>query len=46
MLGIEPSTIHRAIRLGTLRLERRRGRLVIPVSLLVRLLGDPSGEMP
>lgn len=32
ILGVAPSTLHRAIRLGTLRSERRNGRGVIPAS--------------
>ncbi|GAA0259093.1 hypothetical protein GCM10010492_70100 [Saccharothrix mutabilis subsp. mutabilis] len=41
VLGVAPSTVSRAIRLGTLRTVRRGGRLVIPASALVRLLGEP-----
>ncbi|MGM1061378.1 helix-turn-helix domain-containing protein [Saccharothrix sp. Mg75] len=46
-LGVEPATIHRAVRLGRLPLVRRHGRFVIPVVALVRLLGKPrSGGTP
>ncbi|WP_033442277.1 hypothetical protein [Saccharothrix sp. NRRL B-16314] len=41
VLGVEASTVHRAIRLGRLPLVRRRGRLVIPANVLVRLLDEP-----
>jgi excisionase family DNA binding protein len=41
ILGVDPSTIFRAIRVGTLRSVRRRGRRVIPASALTRLLGAP-----
>ncbi|MEU7525143.1 helix-turn-helix domain-containing protein [Saccharothrix sp. NPDC042600] len=41
VLGVESSTVSRAIRLGTLRTVRRGGRLVIPASALVRLLAEP-----
>lgn len=44
ILGVEPSTISRAIRVGTLRSARRRGRRVIPASALARLLGAPIVE--
>ncbi|WP_433869269.1 helix-turn-helix domain-containing protein [Saccharopolyspora sp. CA-218241] len=41
ILGLAPSTLHRAIRLGTIRAERQKGRLVIPTAELKRLLGSP-----
>ncbi|QQQ80146.1 helix-turn-helix domain-containing protein [Saccharothrix sp. 6-C] len=41
VLGVEADTVHRAVRLGRLPVVRRRGRLVIPVNVLVRLLGSP-----
>lgn len=41
ILGVEPSTVARAIRVGTLRAVWRRGRLVLPASELARLLSDP-----
>jgi excisionase family DNA binding protein len=43
ILGVEPSTISRAIRLGRLRTIRRRGRLLIPASAVRGLLGGPTG---
>lgn len=42
ILGVEPSSISRAIRVGTLRAVRRRSRLVIPASALARLLGEAT----
>jgi excisionase family DNA binding protein len=39
ILGVKPSTVSRAIRLGTLRAVRRHGRLVVPAGVLIRLLG-------
>jgi excisionase family DNA binding protein len=44
ILGVEPSTVSRAIRVGTLRSVRRHGRRVIPASALTRLLGAPIIE--
>jgi predicted site-specific integrase-resolvase len=38
LLGVPPATLHRAIRIGTLRAVWRRSRLVIPATELVRLL--------
>jgi excisionase family DNA binding protein len=46
ILGIQPSTVSRAIRLGTLRAVPRHGRLVIPASALTRLLTEPTGNDP
>lgn len=42
ILGIEPSTLSRAIRVGTVRAVWRRGRLVLSVSELARLLAEPE----
>jgi hypothetical protein len=42
ILGIEPSTVARDIRVGTVRAVRRRGRLVVPASEIVRLLSLPA----
>jgi hypothetical protein len=39
ILGVEPSRISRAIRLRTLRTVRQRGRLLVPASALIALLG-------
>lgn len=39
ILGVERSTVSRAIRVGTLRTVRRRGRLVVPASAVTKLLG-------
>ncbi|GAA1337440.1 helix-turn-helix domain-containing protein [Saccharothrix algeriensis] len=47
LLGVEPATVHRAIRVGTLPLVCRRGRYVVPARALVRLLGEPrTGGAP
>jgi excisionase family DNA binding protein len=49
ILGVEQSTVARAIRVGTLRAIRRRGRLVVPASELARLLStdnESSGGAP
>ena len=40
ILGIEQARVSRAIRLGTLRAVPRNGRVLVPSSALVRLLGD------
>ncbi|MBV9446132.1 MAG: hypothetical protein JO345_09590 [Streptosporangiaceae bacterium] len=42
ILGVTPSTVCAAIRLGTLRAERRRSRLMVPASALTRLLTQPT----
>lgn len=42
LLGVAPATLHRAIRIGTLRAVWRRSRLVVPASELVRLLPDTA----
>ncbi|MCI2421834.1 helix-turn-helix domain-containing protein [Saccharopolyspora sp. K220] len=42
ILNVDPSTVSRAIRLGTLRTVQRNGRPVIPASELVRLLSKPT----
>jgi excisionase family DNA binding protein len=44
ILGVKPSTVSRAIRLGTLRAVRRQGRLVGPASALTGLLAEPTGD--
>ncbi len=41
ILGVERSTLSRAIRLGLLRTERRRGHHLVPAHELARLLGEP-----
>lgn len=47
VLGVAPSNVARAIRLGQVRTVRRRGQVAIPASALIRLLGDPmSGGTP
>jgi hypothetical protein len=38
-LGVPPSVIYRAIRLGLLRASSRHGLLVVPEAEVVRLLG-------
>lgn len=42
ILGVEPSRVSRAIRLGILRPVRRQGQLVVPASALTRFLGVPE----
>jgi excisionase family DNA binding protein len=44
IFGVTPSTISRAIRLGTLRALRRHGQLMVPASALLRLLAEPTGD--
>jgi excisionase family DNA binding protein len=44
ILGVEPSRISRAIRLGMLRTVRQGGRLVVPASALTALLGAPVDD--
>jgi excisionase family DNA binding protein len=44
ILGVQPSTVSRAIRLGTLRAVRRHGRLVVPASALTLLLTELTGD--
>jgi excisionase family DNA binding protein len=46
ILGVTPSRVSRAIRLGTLRAVRRHGRLVVAASALTRLLHEPTGTDP
>jgi helix-turn-helix protein len=46
ILGVKPSTLSRAIRLGTLRAVWRHGRLVISAGALARLLAKPTGTDP
>ncbi|MGH3751821.1 MAG: helix-turn-helix domain-containing protein [Pseudonocardiaceae bacterium] len=46
ILGVTPSMVSRAIRLGTLRAVRRHGRLVVPADALIRLLAEPTGNDP
>ncbi|MGQ0716907.1 MAG: helix-turn-helix domain-containing protein [Pseudonocardiales bacterium] len=46
ILGVKPSTVSRAIRLGTLRAVRRHGRLVVHATALIRLLGGATGNDP
>jgi hypothetical protein len=42
ILGIPESLVARGVRQGWIQAVRRRGRLVIPAAVLVRLLDDPS----
>jgi hypothetical protein len=42
LLGVEPSRVARAVRLGTLPTVRRRDRLVVPARALVALLDRPA----
>lgn len=46
ILGVNPSKICRAIRLGTLPTVRRRNQLVVPAHALARLLGDAGPPRP
>jgi len=46
ILGVPHSVVSRAIRLGTLRAVRRRGRLVVPANAVTRLLAEPTGNDP
>jgi excisionase family DNA binding protein len=46
ILGVEPSTVARAIRVGTLRAVRRRGRMVLPAAELAGLLSAPTDNEP
>jgi excisionase family DNA binding protein len=46
ILGVQPSTVSRAIRLGTLRAVRWHGRLVVSAGALTRLLAEPTGSDP
>jgi excisionase family DNA binding protein len=44
ILGVKPSTVSAAIRLGTLRAVRRRSGLMVSASALTRLLAAPTAE--
>ncbi|MBV8539848.1 MAG: helix-turn-helix domain-containing protein [Pseudonocardiales bacterium] len=44
VLGVRPSAVSRAVRLGALRAVRRHGRLVVPATALARLLAEPTGD--
>jgi hypothetical protein len=52
VLGVEPSKVARAIRLGALQTVRRRNRLVVPASALAELVAERvdgvhcSGDTP
>jgi hypothetical protein len=47
VLGVSPSNVSRAIRLGELRAVWLRGRLVISANTLTSLLGEPhAGGTP
>lgn len=46
ILGVQPSTVSRAIRVGTLRAARRHGHVVIPARALTHLLGAPVDNSP
>lgn len=45
ILGIQPSKVAQAIRLGLIRTTRRRGRLVVPASALAGLLGERTDHV-
>lgn len=42
ILGIEPSRVSRAIRVGTLPVIARHGRVLVQSGTLARLLSEPS----
>jgi hypothetical protein len=44
ILGIEQARVSRAIRLGTLRAVSSNGRVLVPSSALVRLLGSRADD--
>ena len=44
ILGVRPEVISRAVRLGTLRAERRHGQFVIPASAIRRVLAEPISD--
>jgi excisionase family DNA binding protein len=44
ILGVKPSTVSAAIRLGTLCAVRQRSRLMVPASALTRLLAQPTAD--
>jgi excisionase family DNA binding protein len=44
ILGVKPSIVSAAIRLGTLRAVRRRSRLMVPARDLTRLLAQPAAD--
>ena len=44
ILGVKPSIVCAAIRLGTLRAVRRRSRLMVPASALTRLFAHPTAD--
>lgn len=46
ILGVKPSTVSRAIRLGTLRVVWRHGKPLVPASALTRLLPEPTSDDP
>ncbi|GAB1509788.1 helix-turn-helix domain-containing protein [Actinophytocola sp. KF-1] len=43
LLGVSPSTVSRAIRLGLIPAVRRRSRLVVPDYVVKRLLDESAG---
>jgi excisionase family DNA binding protein len=44
ILCVKPQVIARAIRVGTLRTERRRGRMLIPADAVRAMLGTPTAD--
>jgi len=46
ILGVKPSAISRAIRLGTLRAVWRHGQPLVPAHALSRLLDGSTGNNP
>ena len=45
VLGVDRAEVCRAIRLGKLRTERRRGQLVVPATALLPLLANSGPEV-
>ena len=46
ILGVKPSAVSRAIRLGTLRAVWRHGQPLVPAQALRRLLDGSTGNNP
>lgn len=46
LLGISVARVSQNVRLGIIRVERRRGRIVVPEREIVRLLDDTESVLP